>query len=240
VFVEAYLDGPEYSVEALSEAGEHVVLAVTAKYTDPATRVELGHVVPAPLPADVVEQMADLALDVLRVIGVEFGPTHTEIVLTPVGPRVVETHVRMGGDDIWELVHAATGVDLIECVIRQAVGQKVLPQVRETLATPRPPHAEAIWFAVPPPVGELVDVVGVTEQDDAVISVSATPGTVFSGLVSSYSRPASVRCGAETAEEAVRRARERVGSLAFITKVPAQRAADDESTEPASTTRSAR
>jgi biotin carboxylase len=221
VLAEGYLDGPEYSVEAISEVGEHVVLAVTAKYTDPVTRVELGHVVPAPLPAEVRERVERLALAVLDALGVEFGATHTEIVLTQAGPKVVETHVRMGGDEIWELVHGVTGVDLIDCQLRQAIGHKVLPSVRETLAAPRPPRAEAIWFAVPPPVGELIEISGADEPGDAVYSVTAAPGTVFSGLVSSYSRPASARCGAATAGQAVALAQEKVAALSFVTRVPA-------------------
>jgi phosphoribosylamine-glycine ligase len=221
VFVERYLDGPEYSVEVLSEAAEHVVLAITAKYTDPVTRVELGHVVPAPLADGVREQVERLTLGVLDALGVEFGATHTEIVVTEAGPRVVETHVRMGGDEIWELVHGATGVDLLDCQLRQSIGHKVLPDVRAVLATPRPPRAEAIWFAVPPQVGELIEVTGADATGDAVIAVAVTPGTVFTGLVSSYSRPASARCGARTAEDAVRLAQEAVAGLSFVITIPA-------------------
>lgn len=223
VLAEGYLDGPEISVEAISEASEHVVLGITAKYTDPATRVELGHVLPAPLAPGIREQAEHLTCAVLDAIGVEFGATHTEIVLTPAGPRVIETHVRMGGDEIWELVHGVTGVDLIDAQLRQSVGQKVLPQVREALAAPRPPRAEAIWFATPPPAGELIEVTG---AGDPAVSLLASPGTVFSGLVSSYSRPASARCGAATAEEAVLLARRKVGRLSFVTRVPALRHED--------------
>jgi hypothetical protein len=132
----------------------------------------------------------------------------------------------MGGDEIWELVHGATGVDLIDAQLRQSVGEKVLSDVRQVLATPRPPRAEAIWFATPPPTGELVEVRGAEETGDAVVGVAVAPGAVFAGLVSSYSRPASVRCGADTAEEAVRRARERVARMSFITRVPAYRDVD--------------
>jgi biotin carboxylase len=220
VLAEGYLQGPEYSVEALSEASEHVVLAVTAKYIDPSTRVELGHVVPAPLDQLVRGRIEDLVFGVLDALGVESGATHTEVVVTEDGPRVVETHVRMGGDEIWELVHGATGVDLLDCQLRQVIGQKVLHQVRATLATPRPPRAEAIWFATPPPVGELVEVLG-ADATGATINVAAAPGTVFTGLVSSYCRPASARCGADTAEEAIRLAREAVAGLTFVTRVPA-------------------
>lgn len=219
VFAEAYLDGPEYSVEALSEDGEHVVLAVTAKYTDPATRVELGHVIPAPLADDVRAECEVLALRVLDAIGVRTGASHTEMILTPGGPRIIETHVRMGGDEIWELVHDAVGVDLIEAQLRQSLGHKVLPEVRAVLAEPRPPKAAAIWFATPPPVGELVEVIQPESGSDAVVGVSVLPGAVFHGLVSSYSRPASARCVADTAPDAVRLAQQAVAGISFITRV---------------------
>ena len=221
VLAEGYLDGPEYSVEALSEASEHVVVAITAKYCDPVTLVELGHVVPAPLADDLRDQIERLTLGVLDALGVHFGATHTEIKVTRSGPRVVETHVRMGGDEIWELVHGATGVDLIDCQLRQSIGHKVLPRVREVLATPRPPRAVAIWFATPPPVGELIEVTGVEESDDAVVSVDVAPGTVFTGLTSNYSRPAAARCGAATAADAIRLARDRVARISFVTRVSA-------------------
>lgn len=226
VLAEGYLDGPEYSVETLSEASEHVVLAITAKFTDPATRIELGHVVPAPLDDDVRERIERLVVGVLTTLDVRFGAAHTEVVLTPAGPRVVETHVRMGGDEIWNLVQGVTGVDLIDCQLRQSIGQKVLPGVRELLAAPRPPRAEAIWFATPPPTGELMEITGVEASDDAVVTVLAAPGTVFGGLVSNYSRPVSARCGAGTVAEAVRLARERVARISFITRVQALSPAD--------------
>jgi biotin carboxylase len=225
VFAEGFLDGPEYSVEGLSEGFEHVVLAITEKHTDPITRVELGHVVPAPLPDAVREQVERLTVGVLDAIGVRSGASHTEIMLTTAGPRVVETHVRVGGDEIWELVHDATGVDILDCQLRQALGYDVLGDVRATLAAPRPPRAAAIWFATPPPVGELVEVLGADGSGDGtVIDVAVKPGVTFTGLLSSYSRPASARCGAETAEEAVRLARAAVGRIAFVTKVSGGRA----------------
>jgi hypothetical protein len=125
----------------------------------------------------------------------------------------------MGGDDITELVHGATGVDLVDCQVRQCVGEKMLQTVRDVLDAPREPRAEAIWFAAPPPVGELVEVLGATRD----VTVSAAPGTQFTGLVSSYSRPAHARAGAATAEEAVRLAREAIDALTFVTRVPAAR-----------------
>lgn len=50
VVVEEFLDGDEFSVEALSTGGRHRIIAVTRKFTDPMTFVSRGHVIPAPSP----------------------------------------------------------------------------------------------------------------------------------------------------------------------------------------------
>ncbi len=222
VLVERFLEGPEYSVEAFSEDSAHVVVAVTAKYKDPSTAVELGHVVPAPLDDDARAAIDTLVTRVLTALGVEFGATHTEIILTGSGPKIIETHVRMGGDDITDLVAGATGVDLIDCQVRQVVGEKLLDGVRDLLAKPREARAEAIWFAAPPPVGELVEVTGAEQAPEPVsITVTAKAGTEFSGLESSYSRPAYARANAPSVEEAVRLAQTAISGLVFVTRVRA-------------------
>ncbi|MCZ7460337.1 ATP-grasp domain-containing protein [Streptomyces sp. WMMC940] len=222
VVAEQFLTGDQYSVEAFSELGEHVVVAVTRKYSDPVSLVELGHVMPAPLaPEQRVEIQAyvTVALDAL---GVGSGPTHTEIVLTEAGPRIIETHLRVGGDEIWSMVTDATGVDLVEYQLRQCVGEKVLPDVRETLSDPaRVPRAEAIWFAGAPATGTLVEITGAEgpQAEGVQLELLGTAGRTLGGLQSSDSRLAHARAHADTAERALALAREAIGRLAFVTKV---------------------
>ncbi|WP_255949499.1 ATP-grasp domain-containing protein [Streptomyces odontomachi] len=215
--VESFHAGPQFSVEAFSEAGEHLVIAITRKYSDPVRMVELGHVVPAELADAEAQAVHRCVQGLLDALEVRHGATHTEIVLTAAGPRVIETHLRMGGDDIPALVHTVTGVDLAECMARQCVGESVLPGIRKSLAQARPDHAAAIWFADPPATGVLTRVDGVPEAQSAKgvdeVRLLAEPGMVFEGLQSSDSRPASARAQGSTADEAVQRAR---GALAAL------------------------
>ena len=90
---------------------------------------------------------------VLDALGVEFGATHTEIVLGDAGPRVIETHIRMGGDEIPALAFDATDVDLADCVVRQTVGEKVLPEIRAVLAKNGPPAARRSGLSPCRPLG---------------------------------------------------------------------------------------
>ncbi|MEU1122552.1 ATP-grasp domain-containing protein [Streptomyces sp. NPDC005899] len=225
VVAERFHEGPQFSVEAFSEDGEHACVAITRKYSDPGRFVELGHVVPAHLAPETEEEVRSYVARVLDALGITFGATHTEVVLTDAGPRVIETHLRMGGDEIPALVRAATGVDLGDCVARQAAGERVLPELREKLSGGRAPSFAAIWFAAAPVAGVLTSVEGVEEARRTAgveeVVVQAEPGTVCAGLESSDGRLAYARATGATAEEALGAARAALTALAFhIRTVP--------------------
>ncbi|MGW7236848.1 ATP-grasp domain-containing protein [Streptomyces sp. NPDC054804] len=222
VVVEAFLPGTQYSVEAFSEGGEHVVVAFTRKYSDPASLVELGHVMPAPLDAGQEEEISAHLARALDALGVEFGPTHTEVVLTGQGPRIIETHLRVGGDEIWNMVTDATGVDLVEYQLRQCTGERVLPELRAALAgSRRGRRSEAIWFAGAPATGVLVEVAGADgpHPDGVRVEVLGRAGDRLHGLRSSDSRLAQARAGADAPDKALALAQEAIGRLEFVTRV---------------------
>jgi biotin carboxylase len=225
VLVEQFHEGPQFSVEAFSELAEHQVVAITRKFSDPTTFVELGHVAPAYLTLEQQEDVHEYVERVLDALGVEFGATHTEIVLTPAGPRVIETHVRMGGDEIPALAFDATGVDLAEYVVRQTVGEKVLPDIRAALAEERPARCSAIWFVAPPVAGVLADVSGLDEARNVKgvtdVQLLVRPGGTIGALESSDSRVAYVRAVGETADLAVGAARKAAAHLEFQLRVRA-------------------
>ncbi|MEW2165933.1 ATP-grasp domain-containing protein [Streptomyces sp. NPDC007084] len=220
VLVEEFLDGPQYSVEAFSEYGEHVLVGITAKCSDPDGFVELGHVSPAGLPEEQRRDIGTYVKRILDALGVQNGPTHTEVVLTGAGPRLIETHVRVGGDSIPDLTLDATGVDLDDCTARQALGEQVLPGIRATLAEARPSRpASAIWFASIDTSGTLVSVTG-TDTAAAVpgvskVSVLAQTGSEIGALTDSDARLASARALGDTPEAALAAAREAVSHLEF-------------------------
>ncbi|MFJ2821757.1 ATP-grasp domain-containing protein [Streptomyces toxytricini] len=224
VAAEEFLSGDQYSVEAFSEKGEHIVLAVTRKFSDPVSLVELGHVMPAPLEPEQRTAIEHHVTAVLNALDVEFGPTHTEVILTPAGPRVIETHLRTGGDDLWDMVTGATGVDMIECQLRQVLGETVLPGVRAALADPgRTTRCEAIWFAGAPSSGTLVEVAGADAAlpPKVALTVLGKPGTRLGGLQNSFSRLAYARAHADTADQALALARRTIANLTFVATHPA-------------------
>ncbi|MFG2836344.1 ATP-grasp domain-containing protein [Streptomyces zaomyceticus] len=220
--VEAFHEGPQFSVEAFSEDGWHEIVCVTRKFSDPETFVELGHVAPAPLSEADSEAITAHVLDVLTALDIGFGPTHTEVVMTARGPRVIETHLRLAGDDIPHLVRDALGVDLFRYTARQALGGTgLLDELREELAEARerPPRHAAIWYSTALAHGVVESVTGADEArglphvDD--VRLFFGPGDPLDPVPSSDSRLALARAHGTTPEEAADRAREAVAGISF-------------------------
>ena len=123
--VEEYLEGPEVSVETLSLDGECHVIQITDKMTTGAPYfVETGHSQPSMLPANIQLKIMEVAVAANRSIGIENGPSHTEIKVTSEGPKIIELGARLGGDNITtHLVPLSTGVNMVECCIKIALGE---------------------------------------------------------------------------------------------------------------------
>lgn len=124
--VEEFMEGPEVSVETLAIDGNVHVIQITDKLTTGAPYfVEMGHSQPSQLSENIQEQIRDVAIAANKAIGIQNGPSHTEIKVTKDGPKIVELGARLGGDCITtHLVPLSTGVNMVECSIRIALGEK--------------------------------------------------------------------------------------------------------------------
>ncbi|MCX3061836.1 ATP-grasp domain-containing protein [Streptomyces beihaiensis] len=220
---EAFVPGPEYSVEAVTAEGAHHVLAVTEKFKDAATKVETGHVMPARLDPDTERAVVAHVRTVLDALGVESGPTHTEVIVGPRGPVTVETHLRIGGDEILHLVRDVSGVDIYDLWARQAAGLSVAddPGLSVRRGAPVYAGAAAIRYLAPDLRGRLVRIEGLAEAAalEGVRDVRQLlpDGTELTGLHSSYARLAHVRVTAADAGAAVALADKAVGLLRPVT-----------------------
>jgi biotin carboxylase len=222
VLVERFHRGPQYSVETISEGGEHAVVALVRKFSDPATLVEIGHLLPADLTPAAVVTCCRYVRQVLDALGITDGPAHTELVLTAAGPRVIETHVRLAGDDIPDLVRQATGVDLAACVARQAAGQPVLGDVRRALRDPHSGRHVAIWFALPAAGGTVVELRGLPAEPAPDVQVRALlePGEQIDTPINSDSRVAQAVATAAGAARAVALARAAAEAVVPVVTLP--------------------
>ncbi len=125
VMVEEYMRGPEVSVETLSVDGVCHVIQITDKLTTGAPHfVEMGHSQPTRHDPETAEKIRQVVIAANRAVGIQNGPSHTEVIVTAEGPKIVEIGARLGGDCITtHLVPLSTGVDMVENCIRIALGE---------------------------------------------------------------------------------------------------------------------
>ena len=204
---EEYIDGPEVSVEAYLIDGEFIPVAITDKLTDERF-LEMGHSQPTRFSPAIQQQIFDATRDVVVALGITRGVTHTEMRITPRGPRLIETHTRMGGDFIHVLTRTSTGVDLTDLLVACALGEVPTARPTDTGA------AAAIRF-VTGPAGIVADV-DLPQLEDGLLEVRAyvKPGDETTGYSSSLDRfghviaTGATRAAAdERAEEAIARFR---------------------------------
>ncbi|MGH3001229.1 MAG: ATP-grasp domain-containing protein, partial [Gaiellaceae bacterium] len=172
--VEELVDGPEVTVVGFSVGGAFTALTVTDRVVaePPAFGVALAHVWPAAV-SDTTK-VSDTAARAVAAIGIESGPSYTQLRIGAEGPQVIEVAARLGGGHDAELVEAVTGVDLNGLAIDAAL---VL-----ALAAPRPQAlvGGAVTRFLVAPAGALGGV-EVPEELDRV-RIYREPGYVFMPL----------------------------------------------------------
>lgn len=135
LIVEEFIEGPEYSVETLTQKEKTTIVAITEKTVagDSAKYfVEERHVIQANLSNEQTCEIIKLVTKVIETINLGDCPTHTELKITKNGIYIIEIGARLGGDYITsDLVPLATGVDMLECTINLALNKKI--NVKSTL-----------------------------------------------------------------------------------------------------------
>ncbi|MEV0800172.1 ATP-grasp domain-containing protein [Kribbella sp. NPDC050281] len=199
--MEEFLDGPEISVETLSFDGRHVIVAVTDKEVGGAGFVEIGHSQPSGLSAGTLGEVRQLVTGFLDAVGLRNGPGHTEVKLTSRGPRIVESHNRIGGDRINELAEIAYGVDMEHYALDAGFGL-----VEPLTTSPEPQGGAAVRFITPEP-GRVIEVTGVeaVRADPAYVDLQldVKPGDEVPPLTWNEDKVGHVIARGSTAAEAI-------------------------------------
>lgn len=219
LIAEPYLVGPEYSVETFSSAGIHCVLAITQKIIAGEAAenpfVEVGHLMPAAIGRSQAEQVSRYVSACLDAIGLVDGPAHTEIKFTPDGPRIIETHNRVGGDHIADLLKLSHGIDVLDLCIRWALNREA------PAAHPSLERYAAIRYITGTP-GTVRSISGVRSArflpGVVDLHVGVSEGDDIARLLSSSDRVGYVICIGDTAEEALHRAETVLSSINIETR----------------------
>jgi len=129
VLVEEYVDGPEVSIDSAVHRGRVWPMFVARKEVGyPPYFEETGHLVNGGDPLLTDPDLLRYLQAAHRALGFTDGITHTEVKLTPAGPRLIEVNARLGGDMIPYLGLRATGIDPGLAAAAVACGQH--PQIQ--------------------------------------------------------------------------------------------------------------
>jgi biotin carboxylase len=212
--VEELVDGPELTVVGFSVDGAFTALTVTDRVVaePPAFGVALAHV----WPSHGGGQSPDVAGTAVAALGIENGPSYTQLRIGPDGPQVIEVAARLGGGHDAELVELATGVALNDLAIDAALG---LP-----LGPPEPARlvggAVTRFLVSPPGVLQEVEVPDDLEGVERV-RLYRERGYPFTPLRRGSDRAGAVLVQGASREEAVARAEAAAAAIIFRVASPA-------------------
>jgi biotin carboxylase len=209
--VEELVDGPEVTVVGFSVHGEFTPLVVTDRVVaePPAFGVALAHVWPSEV-SDTLK-VSDTVSRAVAALGIENGPSYTQLRIGPDGPQVIEVAARLGGGHDAELVEAVTGVDLNGLAIDAALGAElVLTQHKVRVG-----GAVTRFLVAPPGVLERVEVPDDLEGIERV-RIYREPGFVFAPLRRGSDRAGAVLALGESRERAVARADVAADRIRFV------------------------
>lgn len=129
VLIESFIEGREFSVETLTQNNVTHVINITEKITkgeDLGYFVEDVHLEPARLSDEERNLIVNEVLSATKLIGFDNCPSHTEVKLNEKGAFIIEIACRLGGDYITsDLVPLSTGVDMLDNLIRIAMGEPI-------------------------------------------------------------------------------------------------------------------
>jgi len=211
--VEELVDGPEVTVNAFSVRGEFHPLTVTDRLTaePPAFGVALAHV----WPSESGGKAAAVARAAVEALGIQDGPTYTQLRIGPDGPQVMEVAARLGGGHDAELAKLALGVDLNGLAIDAALGDSIWSAALHAV----PQVGGAVVRFLVPPEGVLEEVEGEGEaravegvQD---VRIYREPGHVFGPFLRGADRAGAVLAVGDSRQEALERADKAAGLIRF-------------------------
>jgi biotin carboxylase len=215
VLIEGFIDGPEFSLDALVVDGS----VLRTGFADrnicfPPFFVEMGHTIPSNLDSDTQEEIWRVFEQGVQALGLRYGAAKGDMKLSPDGPVVGEIAARLSGGFMsgWTFP-LSCGVPLTERALRIALGEppgSVAPVWDKT-------SAERAVISIP---GVIESVVGEPDVPNlpnvAVFFRMREDGTRMRFPQNNVEKVANVIATSEDREDAIRSAEEAVAAVEVI------------------------
>jgi biotin carboxylase len=125
VIIEQYMDGPEFSVDAIVYHGKITICGLAERHIFyPPYFIEMGHTMPCDLPSDTQEALLETFREGVRALGIEIGAAKGDIKLTSSGPMIGEIAARLSGGYMsgWTYPYSS-GVEATRAALLVAIGE---------------------------------------------------------------------------------------------------------------------
>merc|ERR1719240_81464 len=130
LIAQEFLKGTEYVVDSIScGKGQHAVVAMFKYQKLPDLTYEYTKLIDSR--GEIQDSLRAYIAKVLDEVGIYFGPSHAEVIVTKDGPCLVEVGARMHGASGPAVMHDATGLGIHELLAGLTIGGQAADQVRD-------------------------------------------------------------------------------------------------------------
>ncbi len=249
--IEEYMDGPEFSIDALVYDGKFVVTGFAIRHIKYAPYfIEIGHTMPADIPQKMHDELISVFALGAKAEGLTCGAAKADIKYTKNGPMIGEIAARLSGGYMsgWTYPYASD-LNLTEQGILIATGsipQKLIDAAKPVTYTPSDlcknlpaPYelfevpcvrtsAERAWMSIP---GTVEYIENITEFTDKAVFDVLPRATVSIGCKVNFPRNNVEKCGniiavSHDRNMAIKAAEDAVSNV-FITLKPSTKETDD-------------
>ena len=249
--IEEYMDGPEFSIDALVYDGKFIVTGFAIRHIKYAPYfIEIGHTMPADIPQKMHDELISVFALGAKAEGLTCGAAKADIKYTKNGPMIGEIAARLSGGYMsgWTYPYASD-LNLTEQGILIATGslpQKLIEGANPVTYTPSDlcknlpaPYelfevpcvrtsAERAWMSIP---GTVEYIENITEFTDKAVFDVLPRATVSIGSKVNFPRNNVEKCGniiavSHDRNMAIKAAEDAVSNV-FITLKPATKETDD-------------
>jgi biotin carboxylase len=214
--VESYMDGPEFSVDAIVYHGEITICGLADRHIFfPPYFIEMGHTMPTVFPPEQQRALLETFTQAVRSLGIagenSCGAAKGDIKLTSKGPMIGEVAARLSGGYMsgWTYPYAS-GVEPIKAAIQMAIGRK--PEGLEPIRSWT--CAERAFISIP---GRVQSLRGVEEAKAVTgvrdIFLRAEPGKDVRFPENNVTKCGNVLASASSRDDAVLAAEKAVRSI---------------------------
>jgi biotin carboxylase len=212
--VEGFIEGPEFSVDAIVYHGEITICGLADRHIFfPPYFIEMGHTMPSNFPAEQQKLLLDTFCAAVRALGIagenSVGAAKGDIKLTPNGPMIGEVAARLSGGYMsgWTYPYAS-GVEPTQAMIQACTGRKPTGLVPGRSWT----SAERAFISIPGVVASLQGVQAAREAPYVKdLFLRAAPGSPVTFPENNVSKCGNIitqapnrQAAAEAAETAAR------------------------------------